>query len=476
MTYYHEPPPPPQQRNHRIHHQPPYNEVIRNQAHMNGYNMSKLEAESSTKPKRTFFIDDDLRNTLLTRQMACHMSYVDQVNPFPDEVEQLYHQLFPLEQTDHKSITFSPIQISTFRVNRRDGLQFCMKRIHDCRNISQVGIHNLEKWRNIRHSNIVRLHEVFSTKAFGDQSLVFIYDFHPCSDTLMDELFRVPSWRNKPDRQKKMISESVLWTYIVQLTSALRQIHTLGLAYRAMDLTKIIKSGPNRVRLSSIGIKDLLAGSQEDMQNLNRYQQEDLINLGHVLLSIASNMLSLPHNTDSIGKAIDIVQKNFSKDLHQVIIYLIFGPNSSGQIRNRSINELMPMIGARFYTIIDDVLLRGDRIEDELSTTLENGRLFKLMCKLGAVERNTTAASYETGDRYLLKLYRDHLFRQTSDTGTPWLDMSHIVQSLNKLDIGSSERFLLTSHDNQNVLVVSYSDMKKATSKCFAEIINQSHL
>ena len=84
-----------------------------------------------------------------------------------------------------------------------------------------------------------------------------------------------------------------------------------------MDLTKIIKSGPSRVRLSSIGIKDLLAGSQEDMQNLNRssfllilkilnliffrYQQEDLINLGHVLLSIASNMLSLPHNTDSIG-------------------------------------------------------------------------------------------------------------------------------------------------------------------------------
>ena len=154
-------------------------------------------------------------------------------------------------------------------------------------------------------------------------------------------LFRVPSWRNKPDRQKKMISESVLWTYIVQLTSALRylssyphwqsvrklprQIHTLGLAYRAMDLTKIIKSGPNRVRLSSIGIKDLLAGSQEDMQNLNRflfliknifnffkrYQQEDLINLGHVLLSIASNMLSLPHNTDSIGNLLNLISYPF---------------------------------------------------------------------------------------------------------------------------------------------------------------------
>lgn len=34
--------------------------------------------------------------------------------------------------------------------------------------------------------------------------------------------------------------------------------------------------------------------------------------------------------------------------------------------RNRSINDLMPLIGARFYTIIDDVFTRGDQIEDEL--------------------------------------------------------------------------------------------------------------
>ena len=200
-----------------------------------------------------------------------------------------------------------------------------------------------------------------------------------------------------------------------------------------MDLTKIIKSGPNRIRLSSIGIKDLLAGSQDDMQNLNRslsslkwrlaifnyvldtnkriwsilamcFSQSHQICCHcpiirralvrfHKFFAVATIWLlaSLRHFTTnktpiylSLGKALDIVQKNFSKDLHQVIIYLIFGPNSSGQIRyekilefhvkfpfrNRSINELMPMIGARFYTIIDDVLLRGDRIEDELRWVL----------------------------------------------------------------------------------------------------------
>ena len=45
----------------------------------------------------------------------------------------------------------------------------------------------------------------------------------------------------------------------------------MGLAYRAMDLTKIIKTGQNRIRLGSIAIKDLLTGCQDDNQNLNRY-------------------------------------------------------------------------------------------------------------------------------------------------------------------------------------------------------------
>ena len=39
----------------------------------------------------------------------------------------------------------------------------------------------------------------------------------------------------------------------------------------------------------------------------------------------------------------------------------------------------------------------------------------------------------ETGDRYLLKLFRDYLFHQITPSGTPWLDLAHIVQSLNKV-------------------------------------------
>ena len=39
----------------------------------------------------------------------------------------------------------------------------------------------------------------------------------------------------------------------------------------------------------------------------------------------------------------------------------------------------------------------------------------------------------ETGDRYMLKLFRDYLFHQVDENAAPWLDMAHVVQCLNKV-------------------------------------------
>ena len=37
-----------------------------------------------------------------------------------------------------------------------------------------------------------------------------------------------------------LLPETLIWTYVVQLTSALRHIHTAGLACRTLDPTKIL--------------------------------------------------------------------------------------------------------------------------------------------------------------------------------------------------------------------------------------------
>ena len=68
---------------------------------------------------------------------------------------------------------------------------------------------------------------------------------------------------------------------------------------------------------------------------------------------------------------------------------------------------------------------------------VENGRLFRMLTKLGTIserpEFQLDPSWSETGDRYMLKLYRDYLFHQVDENGAPWIDMSHIVQSLNKV-------------------------------------------
>lgn len=45
----------------------------------------------------------------------------------------------------------------------------------------------------------------------------------------------------------------------------------------------------------------------------------------------------------------------------------------------------MPMIGARFYTQIDNIQSRTDVLENELSKEMENGRIFRLMVKLSCI-------------------------------------------------------------------------------------------
>lgn len=55
-----------------------------------------------------------------------------------------------------------------------------------------------------------------------------------------------------------LLPEGLIWTYIVQLSSALRAIHTAGLACRVMDPTKILILAKSRLRVNCVGIFDVL--------------------------------------------------------------------------------------------------------------------------------------------------------------------------------------------------------------------------
>jgi PAB-dependent poly(A)-specific ribonuclease subunit 3 len=117
-------------------------------------------------------------------------------------------------------------------------------------------------------------------------------------------------------------------------------------------------------------------------------------------------------------------------------------------------------------------------LESELAKELENGRLLRLLVKLGFVNERPDGDMdtewAETGDRYILKLFRDYVFHQHNDQGSPVMDWGHVFESLNKLDVGVSERVLLLSRDEMSMLVASYADIKRCVDGAYAELLQSS--
>ncbi len=62
------------------------------------------------------------------------------------------------------------------------------------------------------------------------------------------------------------------------------------------------------------------------------------------------------------------------------------------------------------------------------------------------------------------------------EDGRPWLDMAHVIACLNKLDSGLPERVCLMSRDEQNVLVVSYAELKHCLEQSFGECIHANKM
>lgn len=377
-----------------------------------------------------------------------------------------------------------------------DGKYYVLRRLENFRLTHEAAIALVERWRRIRHPSIVSVREAFTTRAFGDSSIVFVYDYHPLAASLYAE-HMVPK-PPRPDRRtgrmqsKPMqIAERTLWSYLCQLANVLHAIHQHGLAARCIAPSKVIRTAKNRIRINCCSIFDVIAYDPNATESaLREHQAEDLVNVGRLLLSLACNNVGAMQN---VQRSLDQINRAYSADLASVIVWLISGaggaplPTIAGvQMRalegedastgdgEKTIDRLRVALAPKFAEEFDSSLNHNDLLESGLSKELENARLVRLLCKFGFInerpEFDHDPRWSETGDRYIIKLFRDHVFHAVDPAGRPVVDLTHILTNLNKLDAASLEKIMLTSRDEQSCLVVSYREIKNCIDAAFADL------
>jgi PAB-dependent poly(A)-specific ribonuclease subunit 3 len=313
------------------------------------------------------------------------------------------------------------------------------------------------------------VHEAFSTRAFGDSSLIFVTDYHPLSKTIAEHHFT--SANRFGTRPSSAVGEQVLWGYVVQLASAIKSVHSANLAVHCMEPSKVLLTDKNRIRLGACAVLDVVQfEAQRILQDL---QQEDLLHFGKLILSIATNTVLPPHaSAHSMKGAMTHLERLYTSELRDIILWLLT-PAQPTVIK--TIDELLRGIAGHIVTSYDSALHTQDTLTSELSRELENGRIARLMMKLGTInerqdyegDRNWS----ENGDRYMLKLFRDYVFHQVDSNGNAVVDLGHIIRCLNKLDVGIDEKILLTSRDEQTTFIVTYKDLKKQVASAFGDLI-----
>lgn len=415
-----------------------------------------------------FFMPEKLREEMQKKAEAWRQTIPNSQLPQLDN----YHSLVALDTTHRKNANMYGYPSWVYKAaSSKTGNMYCLRRLEGFRLTNEHAIRSVREWRKIDNANVVTTHDAFTTRAFGDSSLIFVQDYHPLSKTLAEAHLTPETGSGNRFQHKGPVPEAVLWTYISQIANALRAIHAMNLAARCIDVSKILLTHKNVIRLSACSVLDVV---QFDLRRpVSELQQDDFLQFGRTILCLATS--TLPMHLTNLNASVEQMSRSYSVELRDTIVWLLAPRQAPSQ---KTIDEFVRGIAGHIVATLDQSLHKSDELSSELFRELETGRIARLMLKLGAVnerqEFDGDRAWSENGERYLLKLFRDYVFHQVDGNGNPVLDMGHMLRSLSRLDAGTDERVCLTSRDEQTSFVVSYKELKKQLTSAFGELQKSS--
>lgn len=336
-------------------------------------------------------------------------------------------------------------------VDRTDNQIYALRRVEIVRNNAASIKSSLAKWFEIRHPGIVSLYSINQERG----ALYFTHAYHPAAVTLKQRFI---------DQRGPLLGEPLIWRLFTQLLSALRVVHSKGMALRSITPQHVLLTSGAVARYNNAGIADLV---DTDVCTLNALHTLDLVMLGYLILSLASRATVDKRNSD---QAALILQEHYSSELHLAVLNLLSGKVTAVQVCH--------LISDKMHDEFDMAMAASDSLHAHLRNEFENGRMLRLLMKMGFInerpEYMRAPQWSETGDRYVLKLFRDFVFHQALSDGAAVVDAGHVVTSLNKLDCSDSEQMLLSSRDNKDLLVVSFADVRRCLESSYLDLDQQA--
>lgn len=391
----------------------------------------------------------------------------------PDTI-QSYHSICPLEnmgpsmQQPSRVLPVSTLAMKA--IHHGDGAGYMLRRV-DGRHILPTS-EMLDTWKEVvlkwstvaNHPNVVGIREAFVSEEMMDTpSLYLSFDYHPGACSL-EQLYIRPGDHG----DVKTLTEDDMWSFLVQMTSALRTIHSAGLDVgpAAFHPSKVLVCSPRRIRLGFLGMAEIILGPRSTDQPTA--QLGDLTSLGSLLLTIACAAKNEP-------PSLEVMLSYYSRELCHIVAGLVASQKGNGFKHWRN---LAAALGPRLFDELDTNQQNVDTMNMEMRKEIENGRIARFLIKLNTVVERAQFMGdtrwAETGDRYLLKLFRDFVFHQVDDDGHPVNDWGLVVDAINKADAGVNEKIILLSRDESSMLVVSYADIKRCLLAAYEEIKRNS--
>ena len=335
--------------------------------------------------------------------------------------------------------------------------------------------------RLVDHPNMVRFYKAFVSQ----RAVFFVHRYHPGARTLLERYLQggVPL----------PLPEDLLWSIVTQLVGVVKAVHGSNLAVRTLQMNHILCTteagigavgaasspvgGRVRIRVNCIGIPDAL--EFEARKPLADLQREDMFSLGRVIMSLATGTEILPAditNNQTMAQCEQYISGQYSRSLLSLIMNLVRPRNMTND--PPTIFDVAGMVAQRAFDELSAAQIAVDKVDESLANEYEAGRALRLLLKLGFInerpEFGVDSRWSETGDNYVLKLFRDFVFHQADGNGRPVMDLGHVVTALNKLDAADDEKIVLVSRDGRNVLVVSYADVARCLENAYGELCDGS--